>query len=83
MLSPENVSTILPLKKNMFDVVLFDEDSPADLLDEIKPDVYTKGADYTIETLPERDIIEKNGIKTDEDNLPMDNACHAGDGIVQ
>ena len=27
LLSPENVSTILPLKKNMFDVVLFDEAS--------------------------------------------------------
>ena len=28
-------------------VVFFDEDSPRNLLDEIKPDVYTKGADYT------------------------------------
>ena len=34
-------------------VVLFDEKSPAALLESIKPDVYTKGADYTIETLPE------------------------------
>ena len=34
-------------------VVLFDEDSPIDLLLQIKPDVYTKGADYTVETLPE------------------------------
>lgn len=42
-------------------VVLFDEDSPRDLLDEIKPDVHTKGADYTIETLPEADVILKNG----------------------
>lgn len=46
-------------------VVLFDEDSPADLLDEIKPDVYTKGADYTIETLPERDIMIKNGTRVE------------------
>ncbi|MBO7672446.1 D-glycero-beta-D-manno-heptose 1-phosphate adenylyltransferase [bacterium] len=46
-------------------VVFFDENSPGSLIDEIKPDVYTKGADYTIETLPERDIIEKNGIKTE------------------
>jgi len=46
-------------------VVLFDEDSPKNLIDEIKPDVYTKGADYTIETLPERDIIEKNGIRVE------------------
>ncbi len=42
-------------------VVLFDEDSPAALLEEIKPDVHTKGADYTTETLPEADIIIKNG----------------------
>ena len=34
-------------------VVLFDEDSPIDLLLQIKPDVHTKGADYTIESLPE------------------------------
>ena len=43
-------------------VVMFDEDSPANLLDEIKPDVYTKGADYTIETLPEaQGIMEAGG----------------------
>lgn len=42
-------------------VVLFDEDSPRDLIDEIKPDVHTKGADYTLETLPESDVIIKNG----------------------
>ena len=42
-------------------VVMFDEDSPASLLDEIKPDVHTKGADYSVETLPEADIILKNG----------------------
>lgn len=42
-------------------VVLFDEDSPATLLDEIKPNVHTKGADYSVETLPEADIILKNG----------------------
>ncbi len=46
-------------------VVLFDEDSPRSLLDEIKPDVYTKGADYTMETLPEADIMVKNGTKVE------------------
>lgn len=44
-------------------VVLFDEDSPRNLLDEMKPDVYTKGADYTMETLPEADIMKKNGTR--------------------
>ena len=42
-------------------VVLFDEDTPINLLKEIKPDVHTKGADYTIETLPEAKYIIENG----------------------
>lgn len=46
-------------------VVLFDEDSPRNLLDEIKPYVYTKGADYTMETLPEADIMRKNGTRVE------------------
>ena len=46
-------------------VVLFDEKSPANLLENLKPDIYTKGADYTLETLPERDIVLKNNIKVE------------------
>lgn len=46
-------------------VVLFDEDSPRNLLDEMKPDVYTKGADYSMDTLPEADIMIKNGTKVE------------------
>lgn len=46
-------------------VVLFDEDSPKDLLDEMKPDIYTKGADYTMETLPEADIMRKNNTRVE------------------
>lgn len=46
-------------------VVIFEEDSPGSLLDEIKPDVYTKGGDYTMETLPEADIMRKNNTKVE------------------
>ena len=46
-------------------VVLFNEKSPAKLLEDIKPDIYTKGADYTLETLPEREIVSKNNIKVE------------------
>lgn len=42
-------------------IILFDEISPIKLLDKIKPDVYTKGADYTIETLPEAKTVLGNG----------------------
>ena len=43
-------------------VVIFDEDTPRNLLDIIKPDVHTKGGDYTLDTLPEADVIKKNNI---------------------
>lgn len=46
-------------------VVLFEQSSPAELLERIKPDVYTKGADYTLETLPERDVVLRNNIKVE------------------
>src|SRR5574344_546992 len=46
-------------------VVIFDETSPEKLVDELKPDVHTKGADYTIKTLPEAEIFEKNGTKVE------------------
>ena len=43
-------------------VVIFDEISPIELLKSIKPDVYVKGADYTIETLPEAKPLLTLGI---------------------
>ena len=46
-------------------VVLFEEDSPAELLNKMKPDVYTKGADYTLDTLPEKDVVIKNNIRVE------------------
>ena len=42
-------------------VVIFDEISPEKLLVQIAPDVHTKGADYTIETLPEAKAIMQAG----------------------
>ena len=46
-------------------MVLFREESPAKLLEQIKPDIYTKGADYSMETLPEREIVEKKNIRVE------------------
>jgi len=50
-------------------VVIFEEDTPECLLDEIKPDIYTKGADYTLDTLPEAKTVLKNGGKVEFINL--------------
>lgn len=44
-------------------IVLFDETSPVKLLEEIEPDIYTKGADYTVETLPEAKTVLSYGGK--------------------
>ncbi len=46
-------------------VVIFSENSPSNLINNIKPNIYTKGADYTIETLPEAEIVQKNGGKVE------------------
>lgn len=54
---------VLSALKSVDYVVLFDEDSPINLLLQMKPDVYTKGADYNIETLPEAKKIMETGTR--------------------
>lgn len=49
--------------------VIFEEDTPEKLIDEIKPNIYTKGADYTIDTLPEAQVVLKNGGRVEFINL--------------
>ncbi len=44
-------------------VVIFDELSPVDLLKQIIPDVYIKGADYNLENLPEAKQLLKLGVQ--------------------
>ena len=63
--SEEDRAEILNALSSVDYVVLFEERSPANLLEAIKPDIYTKGADYTLGTLPERDIVLKNNIKVE------------------
>jgi D-glycero-beta-D-manno-heptose 1-phosphate adenylyltransferase len=38
-------------------VTIFSEPTVAELLKLLKPDVHCKGTDYTIETVPERDVV--------------------------
>ena len=41
--------------------VVFDDITPTRLLEIIKPDVHTKGADYSMLEMPERQVVEQNG----------------------
>jgi D-glycero-beta-D-manno-heptose 1-phosphate adenylyltransferase len=42
-------------------VILFEEDTPFDLISYLKPDILVKGDDYTIEKIIGSDIVLKNG----------------------
>jgi len=42
-------------------VVGFSQMTPEELLDRIRPDVHVKSAQYRIEDLPERIVVERNG----------------------
>jgi D-beta-D-heptose 7-phosphate kinase/D-beta-D-heptose 1-phosphate adenosyltransferase len=44
-------------------IVLFDEDTPSNLIEAIRPDVLVKGGDYTPETVVGRDFVESYGGK--------------------
>ena len=43
--------------------IIFGEDTPAQLIEVIKPDVFVKGADYKVEDLPEAKIVHGYGGK--------------------
>ncbi len=45
-------------------VVVFDEDSPAALIAELRPDVHAKGTDYAADSVPEREVVAACGGKT-------------------
>lgn len=42
-------------------VTSFAQDTPAELIEAVRPDVYTKGGDYTPQMLPETPIVERLG----------------------
>jgi D-glycero-beta-D-manno-heptose 1-phosphate adenylyltransferase len=49
-------------------VTVFDEDTPAELIQELIPDILVKGADWSIDKIIGKDIVEANGgeVKTIE-----------------
>jgi len=42
-------------------VTIFDEPTVEELLLALKPDVHAKGTDYTVDTVPEREIVKSYG----------------------
>ena len=50
-------------------VIFFGEQTAENLIAEVKPAVYVKGGDYTLETLPEAKIVQKYGGRVELINL--------------
>ena len=44
-------------------VILFNDDTPEKLISEIIPDILVKGADWSVEKIVGKDVVEKNGGK--------------------
>jgi rfaE bifunctional protein nucleotidyltransferase chain/domain len=63
ILGQEERAFILSNLKPVDYVVLFDEDTPEKLISEIIPDILVKGADWSIEKIVGKDVVERNGGK--------------------
>jgi rfaE bifunctional protein nucleotidyltransferase chain/domain len=58
-------------------VIIFQEERPARLLGELKPDFHCKGTDYTAESVPERDVVAAYGGKVVIVGDPKDHSTTA------
>ncbi|MFA7288693.1 MAG: D-glycero-beta-D-manno-heptose 1-phosphate adenylyltransferase [Melioribacteraceae bacterium] len=59
---PENERAfIIASLKSVDFVILFDEDTPYELIKALVPDILVKGDDWSIENVVGKDIVEKNG----------------------
>jgi D-beta-D-heptose 7-phosphate kinase/D-beta-D-heptose 1-phosphate adenosyltransferase len=57
----EDRVTVLSALSCVDHVVVFDEDSPAALIAQVRPDVYVKGGDYRPELIPEASLVRRLG----------------------
>ncbi len=58
-------------------VVLFSESTVGRLLQALEPDVHCKGTDYTVDSVPERDIVRAYGGRTAIVGDPKDHSTRA------
>jgi len=63
-------------------ILLFDEKSVGPLLEELQPEVHAKGRDYSVETVPEREIVSAYGGKTVICGDPKDHATTDVIGLI-
>jgi rfaE bifunctional protein nucleotidyltransferase chain/domain len=54
-------SLVLAALRSTDAVVIFDEDTPFDLISHVIPDILLKGGDWAIDTIVGREVVESNG----------------------
>lgn len=74
----ENARALLVAALRAVDYVLiFPEPNVESLLEELRPDVHAKGTDYTEESVPERDVATRLGIRVAIVGDPKDHSTRA------
>jgi rfaE bifunctional protein nucleotidyltransferase chain/domain len=63
-------------------ICLFDDQTVAPVLERLRPAVHAKGTDYTVETVPERDVVAAYGGRTVICGDPKDHATTDLIGII-
>jgi rfaE bifunctional protein nucleotidyltransferase chain/domain len=61
LLSAEARAELVAAIESVDFVVIFEEPTATEILLELRPDVHCKGTDYTVESVPERDIVKGYG----------------------
>ena len=61
ILKEEERSFIVSNLKPVDYLVLFDEDTPANLIENLIPDILVKGADWALDEIVGREVVEENG----------------------
>lgn len=63
LISEADRAELVSAMKPVDHVIIFDEMNVSHLLELVKPDVYVKGGDYTLESLPEKETLIRLGIE--------------------
>lgn len=63
IISEQDRAELISALKPIDYVIIFDDNNVSRLLETIKPDIYVKGGDYTLENLPEKETIIRYNIE--------------------
>lgn len=77
ILSESARATLVAALRAVDYVVIFSEPNVEQLLQDLRPDVHAKGTDYTVDSVPERAVSERLGIRVAIVGDPKDHSTRA------